>query len=206
MKFTERTSGLYLEDVVGKDVRFSNLGGRMTGSPYDDPERPKHYIVLWIPEELVETFVNMNVKVTSMSELDRVMNGRNEERKEEVAGNPELQKELGEWVRYCVTLKAYPKLWTNYRTDKTEQRPLVIMKTTGNSVRLNADQFGLVDSAHIDAIDIKFHTWQYNDRKPDCVAVIDELYVTVDESAGELDDSYLAEKHGYSEEEEIPFA
>jgi hypothetical protein len=74
---------------------------------------------------------------------------------------------------------------------------------------VEAASFGLVDSAHVESVDIRLHTWQYDQRKPDQVAVIDELWLTVDEGAGEQDESYLDEKYGYSEpeigEDEVPF-
>ena len=210
MKFTERNNGLYLEGIKAKDIRFANLAGRPTGSEYDDPERPKHVYVLWLEEDIVQAFLDMNVRVKEMTELERVMNGRNEERKDEVMGNKALQKELAEIVRYAVQFKAYPKMRFNRRTGKEEQVPMAVLKTNDSMVRLTADKFGLIDSAHVENVDIRFHLYQYNDKKPDCVAAIDEIWVTVDESAGLVDDSYLAEKYGYSDdedvtEEEIPF-
>ena len=77
-----------------------------------------------------------------------------------------------------------------------------MLRTTGSTVRLDDGSFGIVDSAHIQMVDIRLHAWQYDNRKESCVAVIDELWCTVDEGAGEVDDSFLDDKYGYSESEE----
>ena len=202
MKFNERRGNLYLEDIEAKDIRFANLAGRLTGSIYDDPNRPKREYTIWLEdEEMANKMRDYNFIVKEVNELDRVMRGHNEDRKREVEQDRKLQKELSEITRYSMKLKAYPKIRVNRKTGKEEQYPKVILETTGSKVRLEAGTFGLGDSAHVETIDIKFHPWQYDDRKPDCVAVIDELWCTVDEGAGEIDDSFLDEKHGYSEDD-----
>lgn len=182
MKLTERSSGFYLEGITKDDVRFANLAGRMTGSIYDDPNRPKHVYVLWIEDkDIVDILKSHHANVSEKPKAD----------------NPDE-------VRYSFQLKAYPKERINRETGKEEQIPKVMLRTTGSTVRLEKGSFGLVDSAHVDTVDIRFHFWKYSDVKPDCVAVIDEIWVTVDEGAGESDESYLDEKYGY-EEEEVPF-
>ena len=203
MKLTERSNGLYLEDISANDVRFANLAGRLTGSIYEDPNRPKHVYVLWIDDpEIVDILRGYNLNVKEVNELDRVMRGSNEDRKREVEQDKRLQKELAEITRYSLELKAYPKKRTNRKTGKEEQYPKVMLRTTGSTVRLDDGSFGIVDSAHIQMVDIRLHAWQYDNRKESCVAVIDELWCTVDEGAGEVDDSFLDDKYGYSESEE----
>lgn len=187
MKLVQRSSGLYLEGIQQKDIRFANLAGRMTGSPYDDPKNPKHVYVLWVDDpEIVQVLREQHVNVTEKPDVD----------------DPKI-------IRHSVQLKAYPKMRVNRNTGKEEQSPKVMLRTTQNTVRLEAASFGLVDSAHVESVDIRLHTWQYDQRKPDRVAVIDELWLTVDEGAGEADESYLDEKYGYSEpvpgEDEVPF-
>jgi hypothetical protein len=200
MKFTERSNGLYLENIKSSEIRFSNLAGRLTGSVYEDPNKPKHVLVLWIEDEkIVDVLRGYNLNVKEVNELERIMRGSNEDRKREVEQDKRLAKELANTTRYSLEFKAYPKVRTNRSTGKSEQYPKVMLRTTGNTVRLEAGSFGVVDSAHVDNIDIRFHPWQYDDRKPDCVTVLDEVWVTVDESAGEVDDSYFNDKYGYSE-------
>lgn len=189
MKFTERKSGYFLEEIKRDDIRFANLGGRLTGSKYDDPNKPKHEYVVWIDDPaILERFKEMNVTISER-----------------------IDEETDE-SRYSVRFKAYPKMTTNRMTGKSEQRPKVLLKSGDNAVRLEADSFGLVDSAYVKDVYIRFHLYQYDDRKPDCIAAIDELWCIVDETAGFVDDSYLEEKLGFFEEdsapddEEVPFA
>lgn len=183
MKLVERASGLYLEEIVSTDLRFANLAGRMTGSMYDDPDKPKHEYVVWITDpEILDIFRNLNVNI----------------------GVKEIEHENVETeVKYSIKFKAYPKIRVNRVTAREEQYPKVVLKTLNNMVRLNSESFGLVDSANIEKVDIKFHPWQYDRRSPNCVAVIDELWVQVNEGAGERDESYLDEKWGYVEEDNV---
>ena len=201
MKLTERGNALYLEDITASDLRFANLAGRLTGSIYEDPDKPKHVYVVWLDEETAAAMRAMNLNVREMTEYDRIMKGSNEDLKMEVESNQKRKKEALDTVRYSVQFKAYPKIRTNRRSGREEQYPKVILKTLENMVRLNAESFGLVDSAHIERVDICFHLWQYDKFKSNCVAVIDELWVTVDEGAGEIDEGYLDEKYGYIEED-----
>lgn len=190
MKLTERHSGLFLEEIKREDIRFANLGGRLTGSRYDDPNKPKHEYVVWIDDPVIlDKFKEMNVTISE-----------------------KVDEESGE-SRFSVRFKAYPKMGMNRLTGKEEQRPKVLLKTGDNAVRLLKESFGLVDSAYVKEVYIRFHLYQYDDRKPDCIAAIDELWCVVDEKAGFVDDSYLEEKLGYYEEdsapaegEEVPFA
>jgi hypothetical protein len=187
MKLITRSNGLYLEGIQQNDIRFANLAGRMTGSPYDDPKNPKHVYVVWIDDPgIVQAMMEQHVNVTEKPDVD----------------DPKI-------LRHSIQLKAYPKMRVNRNTGKEEQYPKVMLRTTQKTVRLDQGAFGLVDSAHVESVDIRLHTWQYDQRKPDQVAVIDELWLTVDEGAGEQDESYLDEKYGYSEpeigEDEVPF-
>lgn len=180
MKFTERSNGYYLEDITETEIRFANLAGRPTKSIYDDPNNPKHVYVLWIyDKEVATSLANMNINVK------------------------EITDEKNGSVKYSVQLKAYPKMRLNRKTGQNEQVPKVMLRTLESTVRLSAKSFGLVDGSHVSTCDIRFHPWQYDERKPDCVAVIDELWVSIDEGAGEVDETYLSEKYGY--EEELPF-
>ena len=187
MKLTERQSGYFLEVIKRDDIRFANLGGRMTGSRYDDPNKPKHEYVVWIDDPVIlDKFKEMNVTISERIFTDE---DSGEERS-----------------RYSVRFKAYPKTVTNRLNGKTEQRPKVFLKTGsgGTPVRLDKDSFGLVDSSVVSDVYIRFHLWQYDERKPDCIAAIDELWCVVDERAGFVDDSYLEEKLGYFEEDNAP--
>ena len=53
MKFTERRNGFTLEGIDGKrDIKFSNLAGAHTNSPYDDPNKdPQRAITIWFDDE-----------------------------------------------------------------------------------------------------------------------------------------------------------
>lgn len=181
MKLTERNAGLYLEDITRDDIRFANLAGRLTGSRYDDPNKPKHEYVVWIDDpKILDKFREMNVTISEKVD-------------------PETEES-----RFSVRFKAYPRMSRNPRTGKEEQRPKVMLKTGDTAVRLDKDSFGLVDSSYIQAVHIRFHLYQYDERKPDTIAAIDELWCVVDEHAGFVDDTYLDEKMGYYEEDHAP--
>lgn len=177
MKFTERSNGLYLEDIRQRDIRFSNLAGRLTGSVYEDPSRPAHVLVLWLND--------------SLDIIDQL-------REYGIRIKDKQNEETGE-TTFSMQLKAYPRKVVNRRNGNEEFSPKVMIRTTENTVRLEPGSFGLVDSAHVESMDIRFHTWQWDERRPDVVAVIDELWLTVDEGAGEADQSYLDEKYGYDD-------
>ena len=180
MKFTERTNGLYLENIKKEDIRFANLGGRMTGSRYDDPNKPKHEYIVWLDSnDLIDVFLSKNVTVAE-----------------------KINDDTGE-SQFSVRFKAYPKMRLNRKINKEEQYPKVMLKTGDKVVRLEKSSFGLVDSAHIKNVDIKFHLYQYDERKPNCIAVIDELWCVVDETAGYIDDTYLEEKYCYADEDRV---
>ena len=186
-----------LEGIKQKDIRFANLAGRYTGGVHEDPNKPRHKYIVWIDdEEILEQLKSMPIIIGTNS-------------KEEIE-----QKGV---IRYCVTFRAYPKMRINRRTTQEEQVPFVLMRTSLGDQRLKASSFGLVDGAHVDTVDISFHLWQYDEKKPDCVCAIDELVCNVDETAGETDSSYLRDKYDYDdviesdnvmncdEAEEVPF-
>ncbi len=207
MKYTERRSGLYFENISREEVRFANLAGRLTGSVYEDPSKPQHVYVLWINPEHVDILRGMNFNVKEVNEYDRIMHSENEDLKNRILSDPEFEQECKGLVRYSMQLKAYPKMRVNRSTGKEEQYPKVMMRTIANTVPLAMESFGLIDSAHISSVDIRFHGWQYG-KGPEQVAVIDELWLTVDESAGEIDEGYLSEKYAQPpvmNEEELPF-
>ena len=150
MKLRESRNGFWLEDIRKEDIRFANLAGRMTGSVYDDPAKPQHVYILWIKEpELIEAFRTMGVDVKEV---------RNEET-DEVRG-------------YSVRFKAYPAKRQKRTGIGEEQYPVVFMKSTGGTVRLEEKSFGLVDSAIIVDGSIRFHLYEYDRKKP-VIAVLD---------------------------------
>lgn len=166
-----------LEGIKQSDIRFANLGGRYTGGQYDDPDKPKHEYIVWIDdEEVLEFFKGLPITIG-----EKLIESTNE-------------------TRYSVKFKAYPKKRINRRNMKEETTPFVLMRTSDGDQRLNAAAFGLIDSAHIDTVDISFHLWEYAPPRPDSVCVIDELICNVDEVAGEVDKSYLREKYAYRDE------
>ena len=184
-----------LEGIKQSDIRFANLAGRYTGGKYDDPDKPKHIYTVWIDDpEILEWFRSQPITIRTNSK--------------------ESIEKTGE-TRYCVEFHAYPKMRYDRRTRREEQTPFVLMRTSDGDQRLKASAFGLVDSAHVDSVDISFHLWQYSDSKPDSVCSIDELVCNVDEQAGEMDGSYLRDKYNYTDyveedeavegEEEVPF-
>lgn len=175
-----------LEGIKQTDIRFANLAGRYTGGTYEDPNKPKHEYLVWIDDpDILAWFQSQPIVVRTNSE-------------ESIAKTGE--------TRYSVTFKAYPKMKLNRRTMQEEQVPFVLMRTGDGDQRLKASAFGLVDSAHVDTVDISFHLWQYDEKKPNCVLSIDELICNVDETAGEVDSSYLRDKYKYVEEVEADMA
>ena len=186
MKVVETRNGFVLEGIKKDDIRFSNLAGRMTGSEYDDPERPQHVFIVWIEnEDLVRYFADQELNVKEVTREVKDENGDT----------------VGTKVCYSLRFKAYPKMRPNRLTGREEPYPKVIMKTTNEASRINVGSFGLVDAANVDTIDIRYHLYVY---KKDTIGVIDEMWVTVDESAGEVDDTYLSEKYGI-DDAEIPW-
>lgn len=185
MKVVETKNAFVLEGIEKKDIRFSNLAGRMTGSEYDNPDKPQHVFIVWLNDpNLAEYFkAEQGLKV---KEIEREVKDENGD----VTGTA---------LFYSLRFKAYPKMRPNRITGREEQYPKVIMKTTNEAARLQSGSFGLVDSANVKNIDIRYHLYTY---KKDTIAVIDELWCVVDETAGEVDDTYLAEKYGY--EDDIP--
>lgn len=212
MKFTERSMGLFLEDIAPDDIRYSNLAGRMTGSIYDDPSKPQYVYILWLKSpELVDIFRSIGVDVKETNEYDRIMNSTSEsdsvkKRRDELLGNPKLAQEAKEAAEFSVRFKTYPKMRKKRNGNGEEQYPQIMLKTEKDVVQLEAPSFGLADSAASTMIkaDMRFHLYEYDPRKPR-IAVLDELWIRVNETSGERDSSYLAEKYGYIEEDQVPF-
>lgn len=194
MKLVETRNGWLLEDILEDrdfnktEIRFKNMAGRQTNPKYN----PSHVVVIWIDDIDIANFMR--------DELHLNVQEREVEVKDE-DGNV-----VGVNVRHSLQLKAYPKLRQNRMTGKDESVPRVMLKTTstGKSVRLDIDKFGLFDATRLLSADIKFHTWEYDKGK--AIACIDELWAIVDEKDGEVDGSYLMNKYGYVEDgEELPW-
>ena len=196
MKLVEMRNGWMLEDIMenrdfnNTQIRFKNMAGRQTNPKYN----PSHVLVLWVDDPDMARFMKEELKL-NVSERETELRDENGEPIVDKSGNVVTRR------RASVQLKAYPKMRPNRMSGKDEPTPRVMLKTpsTGRSVRLEIDNFGLFDSTRLLSADVKFHTWEYEPGK--AVACIDELWAIVDEAAGEVDGSYLMEKYGYSEEE-----
>lgn len=185
MKLTDRGNNNYtLEGITQKDIKYTNLAGRPVNSIYYDPDRPQHVVVIWLDPAVADQLTEYGFKI---SEAEDTFN------------------DMG--VRPFMQLKAYPKMRVNPMTAKEEQVPKVILKTSGNAIRLKAESFALVDISRIHSTDISFHSWVYDEHRPP-VAVLDGLWCTADDTAGGRND-YFDEDYGYEEPdfkpEEVPF-
>ena len=175
MKFTERGNNSFtIEGITQQDIKYSNLAARPTKSIYYDPEKPQHVYVIWLTTDVADQMV---------------ANGFN------VNQGEDSYNDLG--VRPYIQFKAYPKIRINRMNGNEEQAPKVIIKTSGNPIRLTEKSFGLVDSSQIANADISFHSWVYDEHRPP-VAVLDGLWCTVDESSGGRND-YFDGDYGYEE-------
>lgn len=173
-----------LEEITAKDLRFSNLAGRLTGSQYDDPNRPKHEYVVWLRDpDIIAAIAGMGLHVSEVSRQD---------------GS----------VGYSLKLHVYPATRENRMTGKTEAYPKCIIKTpsTGKTRRLDVDEFGTADATKFDEVSIAGHVF-YSEKCRMHLAAIDTFWLVADESAGELDrgyDPYLDEKYGYIDDDADP--
>lgn len=189
---------LYLTDIRRDDIRFANLAGRPTESKYPNQSNtPEHVYVVWLDrQELVDEFLKRGVTVSE-----------------------QYNEETGE-SRYSVRFKANPKLKYNRKTGRDEPSPKIFIKDgfDARAVRLDISNFGLVDSAKVESVDIRFHLYNYKPGNYNS-CWIDELCCIADPNSGYIDDTYLAEKNGYLEEdraednvfidaddEEVPFS
>lgn len=182
MKFTERKNGFTLEGIDGKrDIKFSNLAGVHTNSPYDDPAKmPQRAITIWFDDDEIADQLKANDFL--------VGRGADTYHKNEM-GEP-----IGE--RYFIKFVAYAKMRVNPRTGREEQEPKIMTKTSMQTTRLLADGFGVVDTAYINSIDISFRKFKYDPKRP-CVAAINELWCELDETAdgrNDFEDDYLEQK------------
>lgn len=181
MKFTERRNGFTLEDIDGKmDIKFSNLAGAHTDSPYDDPDRePQRAITIWFDDDEI---------AEGLKENDFLV-GRATDTYHKVNGQP-----IGD--RYFIKFVAYAKTRMNPRTGILEQQPKIMLKSPTATKRLFADEFTNIDTAYIQTIDIAFRQYKYNPNKP-CVAAINELWCILDPTAdgrNDFDDDILEQK------------
>ena len=189
MKYTEGTYGMRLEGIREIDLKYRNLAGRYNpNNRYDQEDRPQHVLVVWIDDEDI---------VKALKEA-----GFN------VKEDEDEYHELGK--RHYLQFKAYPKMKMNRITGKDEQAPKVVTITSNNKRVLSAAEFGYVDGAHIDRIDISFHDYEWEKGKH--VPSIDQVWCTIDETAGGQNDDYFEKKYGHLkdyegdvEEEELPF-
>ena len=189
MKLVETRNGWMLEDILEDmdfnktQIRFKNMAGRQTNPKYN----PAHVFVVWIDDDELVNFLK--------NELHLNVQDREVDVKDE---NGDV---TGVKVRHSLQFKAYPKMRFNRINGKEEPSPRIMLKTTstGASARLGIKNFGQFDATRLISADLKFHVWEYDQG---CfLPVIDEIWAVVDESAGEVDDSYLAEKYGYSEDD-----
>lgn len=186
MKFTERRDGLYLEGLTEGDVRFANIAGRLTGSQWEDPNRPKHsYVVNIRDKEIADKLALMGFNVKERVKAD-----------------------TGEFDTFTLEFRAYPGI--KERIDRStgkvtnEVWPKVMLKTVTSDkyVRLGIDSFSEADSIHINQANIRFHLY-FNQRYKRNIAVIDELWVYLSSDYGTPDEDYYESMLGG--EEELPF-
>jgi len=183
MKLTERRDGLYLEDLTEGDVRFANVGGRLTGSTWEDPNNPKHSYV-----------VNIHDKAIADDLAGRGFNVKER-----------LNAQTGEFETWTLEFRAYPGIRQNFKTGNDEVQPKIMLRsTTGTKyVQLDIPAFGEADSIHIKEANIRFRLY-HNKRFNRNIAVIDQLWVWLSQDAGTPDEDYYESKLGGGDEE-VPF-
>lgn len=199
MKFTERKYGFSLEGINGRtDIKFSNLAGVHTKSIYDDPSKdPQRAITIWFDQDDIAEGLRENDFLVGKA-LDKFHKNKD--------GSIMFEDE-----RYFIKFIAYvdkvvdpetgnvvPKLKTyiNRRTGKEEVSPKIMMRTESGTSLLQPDEFNLVDTCHIDSIDLGFRQYKYDPHKP-CAAVIVELWFSLDSTAGgrnDFDDDHFEQK------------
>ena len=109
MRLVEKKYSMYLEDIDAKEIRFKNLSGKPTGSKYDDPNKPKHEIVVWIDDmDILNKFKEMGVTI-----------------------GERVNSDTGE-SRYSVRFKAYPKMKWSALAKAEKPYPKVIIKDGDN--------------------------------------------------------------------------
>ena len=189
MKYTEGSYGCRLEGITQQDLKYRNLAGRHNeNNKFDDPNRPQHVLVVWIDDqEIVDAMKDAGFNVKE---------------------DEDTYNDLG--MRNYIQFKAYPKMRMNRITGKDEQYPKVMMTTSKSKRQLPKEEFGYFDGAHVEKIDISFHAYEWEKGK--FVASLDQVWCTVDESAGGQNDDYFEKKYGHlknyegdEEAEEMPF-
>ena len=194
MKYTEGNRTMRLEGITQHDIKYSNMAGRYNpNNPNDQPDKPQHVLVVWIDDnEIADALkeAGFNVK-------------EDEDKFHEDRG-----------ISSYLQFKAYPRTQRNYRSGKEELVPKVVKVTSRESRVLQESEFGDVDFAHINNIDISFnkYTPKIGNRER-VVPSIDQLWFTVDETAGgqNNDEEYFRKKYAHllddvdEEEDEIPF-
>ena len=243
MKLVERKNkltdkyGIYLEEITQDDICWSNMEGRPNmNSPFYDPnKKPAHYITLWFKEydpndmAILKAFQDVHVVINGpRSEYDIIMKSKSESQyikqmQEELMQNKKLADEYKQRRKFTVQFKAYLGTKNVRRTDRQTgeeyyeevEKPRVMMRTQSGKARSVAQKnFNLIDSARIAEMNFKFHLYQWDERKPDCVPAIDDLYIVTQERDVYEEDDHLEqweakanEKYGVPsrDEEEAPF-
>jgi len=189
IKNARAESGYYynytLQNISAKDIRFKNLAGRMTGSQYDDPNRPKHELVVWIDDpEILKAFKKLHVPI-----------------------GERVNSDTGE-SRFSVRFKAYPKMKWSPIAKSERPYPKVIIRDGETMTRLKIENFSEFDRTIAKSYDITFYTYENTKQPGTFIPTITEAFLTVDEEAGQFDKSYLDEMYGYvdePDEEAVPF-
>ena len=199
MRFTERKYGYSLEGINGAtDIKFSNLAGAHTRSIYDDPNKdPQRAITIYFDEDDIAKGLRENDFLVGRAE-DKYHKNKDgslmfEGERYFIKFVCYVDKVVDENGR---TVGARLKSYINRRTGKEEPSPKIMMQTDNGPELLQPDQFVLVDTAHIKNIDIGFRPYKYDPKKP-CTAVINELWFSLDETAGgrnDFEDDYLEQK------------
>lgn len=163
-----------LSEILQKDIRFSNLAGRAMPSKYSSEPKREHVISVWIDDpEILEYFAQNKVYISSkINETDQT-------------------------VRHSVKFKAYPR--TN---EDGSQTPVVLFETTENTVPVKVGSFGIIDSAHVDTLKIRFGIYNPQRFPNSFIPAINALKCVADESAGEIDDDQDDE---FAEYAGVPF-
>ena len=199
MKFTERKNGYSLEDINGRtDIKFSNLAGQHTNSVYDDPNKdPQRALTVWFDQDDI---------AEGLRENDFLV-GRAEDKWHKNKDGSRMFEDERYFIKFIAyvdkvvdgegrTVGARLKVRVNRRTGKEEFSPKIMMQTENGPKLLQPDEFCLVDLSYIKTMDIAFRPFKYNDHKPSA-AVINELWFSLDESAGgrnDFEDDHLEQK------------
>ena len=176
MNFVSKGTEYYFTGLKREDIKFTNMEGRLTGSVYDNPNKPQHSIDIWLDGDsaaiLPGSGANVRVKVIEHD-------GITEEKS-------------------YIKLNAYPKMRQDKFTGAEVQYPKFVLRCGDNRVSLTKESFREIDTAHyrdnIEKVDIAFHLYEAYGRQVTC---IDEVWLTIKDeglrSAGGSSINYLEE-------------